>query len=172
MSPASALASIPVGVLVERRKAISPWADWVWRPSAVLPGHPDTVPWTRVSGDEACAIYYAGAAEVALHAAETANYVSNLTAETPMLWVILQPTEAEPAYDVVTVTADPSEGEGFTQAGPYLVEAVAMPEAVRDMIEGFVATHHVERPFYKRKRDRADPEALGRRSRVEGDGTT
>jgi hypothetical protein len=27
-----------------------------------------------------------------------------------------------------------------------------------------VAEHHVERPFFKRKRDRADPEALAPRS--------
>ena len=31
------------------------------------------------------------------------------------------------------------------------------------LIEAFVAEHHVERPFVKRKRDRADPEALARR---------
>ena len=38
-----------------------------------------------------------------------------------------------------------------------------MPEAVRAVVEAFVAEHHVEQPFVKRKRDRADPEALARR---------
>jgi len=35
---------------------------------------------------------------------------------------------------------------------------------VRATIDAFVAEHHVEQPFYKRKRDRADPEALARRA--------
>ena len=42
--------------------------------------------------------------------------------------------------------------------------AVAMPASVREMIAAFVAEHHVEQPFYKRKRDYANPEALGRRA--------
>jgi hypothetical protein len=40
---------------------------------------------------------------------------------------------------------------------------VAMPISMRETIAAFVAEHHVEREFVKRKRDRADPEALARR---------
>ena len=59
--------------------------------------------------------------------------------------------------------ADPAEGEAWTETGSDLVDVVPMPEAVRAAIDAFVAEHHVERPFYKRERDRADPEALARR---------
>ena len=38
-----------------------------------------------------------------------------------------------------------------------------MPEPLRAAIADFVAEHHVERPFEKRQRNRADPEALARR---------
>jgi hypothetical protein len=38
-----------------------------------------------------------------------------------------------------------------------------MPDMVRELVAAFVAEHHVEREFNKRKRDRADPEALARR---------
>jgi hypothetical protein len=38
-----------------------------------------------------------------------------------------------------------------------------MPEVIREVLEGFVAEHHVEQEFFKRKRDRANPEALARR---------
>ena len=38
-----------------------------------------------------------------------------------------------------------------------------MPAPVRDVVEAFVAEHHVERPFTKRKRDRANPGAPARR---------
>jgi hypothetical protein len=85
------------------------------------------------------------------------------------LWVALRPTGVEPPYDIVAVTADPAEGESFTQAGNDIVEALPMPSSVRDVIEAFVAEHHVERPFFKRKRDRADPEALAPRSPVQKD---
>jgi hypothetical protein len=34
---------------------------------------------------------------------------------------------------------------------------------LRDTIAAFVGEHHVEQVFEKRRRDRADPEALGRR---------
>ena len=65
-------------------------------------------------------------------------------------------------YEIFAVTADPAEGEAFTEAGSDLVDVVPMPQSVRAVIDGFVAEHHVERPFHKRKRDRADPEALAR----------
>jgi len=78
--------------------------------------------------------------------------------------VVLRPTGAEPPYEVLSVTADPAEGEAFTEAGNDLVETVPMPDLIRHAIESFIAEHHVERPFFKRKRDRADPEALARRT--------
>ena len=79
------------------------------------------------------------------------------------LWVVLRPTESDPPYTLLAVTADPSEGEAFTETGVDLVELVPLPDNVREMMIDFIAEHHVERPFYKRKRDRADPERLGRR---------
>ena len=80
-----------------------------------------------------------------------------------MLWVALRPTGVEPPYEVFAVTADPAEGEAWTEAGDDLVDVVPMPETVRATIDAFVAEHHVERAFHKRQRDRADPEALARR---------
>jgi hypothetical protein len=79
------------------------------------------------------------------------------------LWVVLRRTEGDPPYRVLLVTADPAEGEGYTAAGDDMVESVPMPESIRAALEAFVAEHHVERPFFKRARDRADPEALARR---------
>jgi len=61
------------------------------------------------------------------------------------------------------VTADPSEGEGFTESAANLVERVPMPQPIQDLVAAFIAEHHVEREFFKRKRDRQDPESLARR---------
>lgn len=165
------LLRIRVGVVVERRKATSPWADYVWRPVSVLVGEPETAPWTRLEDDENLALYYVGAADIALYRTETANYLHNLRSDTPSLWLALRPTGVFPPYDILAVTADPAEGEALTEAGSDLVESVPMPQSIQEAVARFVATHHVERPFFKRQRDRADPEALGRRGRT-GDGSS
>jgi len=154
----SAIVRIPVGVVVERLKAESAWIDFTWRPSAVLPGEPAARPWTMLSEAADSATFYAGSAVVDLHPSETSNYQDNLSTGEPKLWVVLRPTGAEPPLTVVRVTADGSEGEGFTAAGDDIVENVPMPKAIWDAIDAFIAEHHVERPFYKRKRDRANLE--------------
>jgi hypothetical protein len=158
------LASIAVGVVVERSKAASRWIDFLWRPVAVLAGEPEATPWTVLSEDGEAVRFFAGKAEIALYRTETGYYRDNLTSGAPSLWVVLRPTGVEPPYQVAAVTADPNEGEAFTQVGDDLVEVLPMPEPVRVLIEAFVAEHHVERPFVKRKRDRADPDALAWRT--------
>jgi hypothetical protein len=163
MSSATPLLRIPVGVVIERRKARSAWADVLWRPVGVLVGLPDAEPWTELARDGETARFYAGPAEIELHRSETENYRSNLASGEPYVWVALQETGREPAYEVRCVTVDPAEGEGLTEPGQGIVDAVPMPEALRDMIAAFVAEYHVERPFQKRVRDRADPDALARR---------
>ena len=160
MSHMEPLLTIAVGVVVERRKAKSPWADFVWRPVAVLPGVPDAAPWTALDGDADCANFYGGAAAIALHRSDTSGYRDNLACSAPSLWVVLRPTGREPPYEIAAVTADPGEGEAFTESAADIVETVPMPEQVRTALADFVAWHHVEHPFVKRKRDRADPEAM------------
>jgi hypothetical protein len=155
---------MPVGIVVARRKAQSPWIDFTWTAVGALSGLPEAAPWTMLSQDDNGATFYAGAADVELYRTETANYRDNLGSGTPQLWVALRPTGVEPPYEVFGVTADPAEGEAWTEAGNDLIDVVPMPEAVRAAIEAFVAEHHVERDFYKRERDRADPEALARRT--------
>jgi hypothetical protein len=162
MSMVPPLATIAVGVVVERRKAQSPWIDFTWKPLGVLVGLPEARPWTMLGDDGDGAAFYAGPAEIRLYRTETGNYRDNLGSGAAMLWVALRPTGVEPPYEVFTVTADPAEGEALTEAGGDLVDVVPMPEPIREQIEEFVAEHHVERAFYKRERDRADPQALRR----------
>jgi hypothetical protein len=166
MSVAPPLATIPVGVVVERSKAASRWADYLWRPIAVLAGQPGTPPWTRLTDDGEHATFYAGSAEIELHRTETTNYRDNLATDAPALWVVLRETGSDPPYGLFLVTADPAEGEAMTEAGTDIVEPVPMPDPVREVVASFVAEHHVERVFVKRKRDRADPETFGRKPTV------
>jgi len=165
---ATALLSIPVGVVVERLKATSPWLDFVWRPVSILTGVPAADPWTVLAGGGERATFYAGPASIDLYRTETANYMSNLSSETPSLWVVLRRREAEPPYEVVAVTADPAEGEAYSEAGNDLIDSVPMPAAIIDVIEAFIVQHHVDRPFYKRERDRPEATRPGGR-KGEGD---
>lgn len=160
MSRIEPLVTIPVGVVVERRKSKSPWVDFVWRPVAILPGVPDAAPWTALDGDAERVNFYGGAAAIALHRSDTSGYRDNLASGTALLWVVLRPTGLEPPYEIAAVTADPGQGEAFTESAADLVETVPMPEPVRMALADFVARHHVEHPFVKRKRERADPEAM------------
>lgn len=169
MSRPAPLVSIPVGVVVERRKAASPWIDYVWRPVSVLAGVPEAAPWTPLAAEGECTTFYAGAASVGLHRSDTGNYRDNLASGAPALWVALRPTGVESPFEILAVTADPSEGESFTEAGNDMVEQVPMPDTIRILLADFVAAHHVEHTFFKRKRDRADPEALAPRAPVRED---
>jgi hypothetical protein len=156
------LLTIPVGVVVERHKAASQWIDFTWRPVAALHGQPAAAPWTVLSAEAEVTTFYAGSATIELFRTETTHYRDNLASGAPGLWVIMTPTDSEPPYRLVAVTADPAEGEGFTETAANLVEQVPMPPPIQELVAAFVAEHHVEREFFKRKRDRADPESMAR----------
>src|SRR5438128_765455 len=117
MSLVAPLRRVPVGVVVERRKATSPWADTVWRPVAVLPGVPEAAPWTPLGIDGESAIFYAGASEIGLYRSETENYRRNLNSGAPSIWIALQASGGDPPYAIAVVTADPAEGEALTEPG-------------------------------------------------------
>ena len=78
-------ARIPVGVVVERRKAKSQWVDVIWMPVAVLSGIPDAAPWTELSSDGESSMFYAGMADIELYRSEAGNYRDNLTSGRPAL---------------------------------------------------------------------------------------
>lgn len=162
------LVSIPVGVVVERRRAKSVWAEFLWRPVSVLAGKPSAEPWTVLDVQAESVMFYAGEAVIELHRTESAFYRDNLASETPRLWVVLSPTASDPPYELLAVTADPAEGEGFTDAGNNLVDTVPMPRDIVAIVGQFIATHHVERPFIKRRRQ---PAEFGGQKDGQGNGT-
>ena len=171
---------IPVAVLAERRPGLTPWADWTWRAVEVLEGAvPDLPPWTLLREAEGRSLFFAGAAEVALHPTDTVNYRENLLAEAPRVWVVLREAAAAgaeappyPGLLLQCVTVDAGEAQIYADAGSDLLEALPMPPGLRAATEAFVARHHVERTFHKRRRDRADPEAMARRGGGSGAAAT
>jgi hypothetical protein len=70
--------------------------------------------------------------------------------------------------ELVAVTADPAEGEALTDAGDHIVETVSMPGPIVATINEFIAAHHVEQPFIKRRRTPSEHQISGRQDdRVE-----
>ena len=76
---ATPLVRIPVGVVVERRKAASPWIDFTWR--AVVGCcmvSPARSPGRCLSATGDVTTFYAGPAEIELYRSETTHYRDNL----------------------------------------------------------------------------------------------
>ncbi|WP_246232475.1 DUF3305 domain-containing protein [Aurantimonas aggregata] len=142
-----------VGVVVERRPSSSPWAEHAWRIAAIVPEAPGT-PDGQVLGQEGeVALIYAGSTEVEFHRVETANYRDNLSSGQAGLWVTLALLTEAPGIRLVAVTADPAEGESMTEIGDQLVEVAPMPPEIAESLAEFVRVNHVERKFFKRRRD-------------------
>ena len=94
---------------------------------------------------------YAGAFTVDLHRVDTPTYRDNLATLSPLVWVILRPREGE-MPQIAAVTVDPAEGEAYSETGAEQVESVPMPPEIAGVVAAFIAEHHVERAFIKRKR--------------------
>lgn len=154
---------IEIGVIVAKRKLKGVWLSHAWLPTSVLPAAPDAAPWTRLSATAAAdeEVFYAGSAEVSLHPGETSHYRDNLASGHPSIWVALRHGGGD-EYAIGTVTADPYEGESLVAGIGEIVEALPMPPEVQAKVAAFVEAFHVERVFFKRKRDRANPEAMAR----------
>jgi hypothetical protein len=129
--------------------------------AGLLPGQPLTPPWTLLAEGSGWQRLYAGALTIELVPAATEAYRNNLASSRPAAYVILR--RAGEGMALLAATVDPGEVEAHADAGDDLIEAVSLPSWIAAWIEGFVARHHVERPFYKRQRDRAELDGLGRR---------
>jgi Protein of unknown function (DUF3305) len=149
---------MPVGVIVERRKARNPWDDYVWRAVAVVPGAPQTETWSIVREEPDATQYFAGSFELELHPRETGLYRENLQAATPSAYVVMQqdPSAAPHGLAVRAVTLSPGDAEAYMDA-VSTVEPVPMPEVLVAWLEDYIAAFHVEQEFRKRKRKPHDP---------------
>ncbi|MGY6695094.1 MAG: DUF3305 domain-containing protein [Roseinatronobacter sp.] len=152
-----------VSVLAMRRPPVTRWGKGELRPSAVLSQEPETFPNTLVSNDNGIETWYLGGRDLVLYSGDTAHHLDNLRSERPSIWVAIRGQTPEEA-EIVNVTADPYEGEGYASDLNLSVEAVPMPAHLQSRIASFVERYHVEMPFKKRKRLPADPNAMTARA--------
>ncbi|WP_224005848.1 DUF3305 domain-containing protein [Aureimonas sp. SA4125] len=140
-----------VGVVVERRPSSSPWATHAYRVAAIVPEAAGTADGHLLGEEDGVALLYAGSADVEFHRVETGNYRDNLASGEAMLWVTLSIEDT--GVRLLSVTADPAEGEAMTEAGNLMVDVAPMPAEIAQRLADFIKTHHVERVFKKRKRE-------------------
>lgn len=152
------------GLVMAFRPPLGRWSEPTWTPFQVLPVPPATPAWTLLARSPERETWYAGAVEIALYSTDTANYRDNLSSGRPSLWVAVRPSLTSPPVEIAAVTADPAEGEALTETGTNTVEMVDMPPAIAASVAAFIAAHHVERVFEKRKRDRRPADMMGPRS--------
>lgn len=166
------LLSLEVAVIAERRPGVTRWQDHVWRVVAAQTEVPPLPSWTKLrdAGEGGAELWFAGSAEIALHRSDTPNYKENLEAATPLVWALLRPDPGTPSgMALAAATVDGGEAEVFSENPSDTLEALPMPPELAATLAAFVKEHHVERAFHKRKRDRADAEALARRGPRFGD---
>ncbi|MBK8907349.1 MAG: DUF3305 domain-containing protein [Rhodospirillales bacterium] len=167
-----------IGVVVEKRSALSRWTGETWRTIAVIPGSGSAEPGCILETGSGWTRYYAGHLELTLHRSGTAGYRQNLSAPEPLLYVVLRPRNDdrndamqiehgrdEPGegrgVEPFLVTACPFEAQDYLDSGEETVDAVRMPPPVAAWVQAFLDRHHVDEPFVKRKQKPKSGSFLG-----------
>ena len=137
----------------------------IWRPAGVLAGVPDTPPWTKLSDDGERATFLCRRRRHSNCIARKPPIIATISrSETPLLWVIAAADRGRSALR----TGGGHGGSGRRRGDDRGRRSISSTRCrcrsrCRRPIAAFVAEHHVEQVFVKRKRDRANPEALARR---------
>ncbi len=153
--------SLTVGVVISREATDHPWQEYRWRPAEILIGNP-ALPLGKVIAETGSETqYFGGSFTIELHRKETSAYLVNLENDPPVIYVVLRDAEEDDGEDalpvlVETVSVSPFEAQDFLDSGEDVVEPIAMPPSLIAWIERFVAIHHEEEVFIKRKRDKLD----------------
>ncbi|MBP2298205.1 DUF3305 domain-containing protein [Azospirillum picis] len=152
--PLNRIETMALGIVVERRRGATPWADWSWRPVSVIPGAgPVEPPGRLLMEGEGWSRSHAATLTLELFRSDTEGYRLNLSQDPPRLWVVMRPGADGEALEPCVVTASAHEGEGY-QVGTDVVDTVPMPPEVIALVRDFVEQHHVDVPFQKRERTR------------------
>jgi Protein of unknown function (DUF3305) len=143
-----------VGVVLERRRIDHPWQDHAWRAVSVVPGADPVVTPRLLRQGEGWACYHLATLEIELFSRETEGYRYNLSQVRPVVYLLWRAadTTSEGWPDPFHVTVCPYEAQDYLESGDVVVEGVAMPEAVAHWVADYVARHHVDEPFVKRRR--------------------
>ena len=145
---------MPLGVVLRRTPGVTRWAKWHWRAVAVLPGA-GPANWKELRRDGESVEYHVATLPLTLYASDTEAYLTNISDTVPSVYVILRnEKDGEAPLKAFTVTASPFEAQDYADNGEDIVEKVAMSEGLIAWVGAFLAEHHREETFVKRRRDR------------------
>ncbi len=150
------MASMPLGVVVERREIDNEWQDYEWRAVAVIPGAPEIDEPREISRGPGWVHYHATTLPLELHRKETTAYRTSLSDTRPVVHIVMRDDEEsdDRQMEPFIVTASSDEALDYMDVEEDLVEQVAMPDGVIAWVQAFIDKHHVDEPFVKRKRKR------------------
>jgi len=160
----------PVAVLMQRTPLENRWQSERWDPVAVLPVPADAEPAgqpVRIRDDSTCTQWRFDGHLLELHRSEAEGYHLNLVAPDPKVFVAWRTHDDpnEPPVFPVIVTVSYNEAARMMDGGEQ-VDAVPLPEAIREWMLPFVAEHYKPEP--RRKVRRNDPFADGASRRDRG----
>lgn len=148
--------SLPLGVVLRRTPGATRWAKWSWRAVAVLPGAPEA-DWKEMRREGDAVEFHAATLPLELYRTDTEAYQTGLNVAEPSIYVVMR-DDADPAsphpLEILLVTASPYEAQDYTDSGEEIVERVPTPPALIALIRDFIAEHHQQEVFIKRKRDK------------------
>jgi hypothetical protein len=141
--------SIPVGVIVRRAPGVTRWARVVWRAVGLIP-FAGPGQWQVLRREGKTVDYHAGTATLTLWRSDTEAYLTALNGRPPSVFAVLRPGSERPS--LLTVTASAYEAQDYADNGEDVVERLRMPPGLEAWVRDFVARHHVDEPFVKRRR--------------------
>lgn len=162
-----------VAVLMQRTPLENRWVSERWDPVAVVPVPPGAAPAAapvRVRDDDTCTQWRFDGHALELHRSEAEGYHRNLVAPEPKVFVAWRTHDeiVDPPVFPAMVTVSYDEAARMMDGGEQ-VDAVPLPEAVREWMIPFVAEHYKPEP--RRKVPRNDPfagDGSGRARRPRG----
>lgn len=160
--------TIPIGVIMAKEAFDNPWADHIWKANGIALEFPSDIRWKKLSSSEK-STHYIVSSELQLFRGETESYLSNINDKEPSIYVILREDDdgddvasddlgEDVPLEVHLVTASPFEAQDYLDTGEDIVERIPLPEALLAQIKTFIAEHHEDEKFKKRKRDKLDVE--------------
>ncbi len=151
-------AVMPISVVVERRDSKNPWGGHLWRPLGVLPAVAAAESGKLLAHGEGWAQYQGGKLDIELFKRETEGYLTNLSQEPPVVFIVLRRNEGAEGleFEPFMATVCPYEAMNYNEDNDDVVEGVPMPPHILAWLREFVTVHHVEVPFVKRKNRRKD----------------
>ena len=145
---------MPLGIVIRRVPGVTRWVSHVWKAVAVLPGA-GQADWKELRRDGETVEYHATTLPLELFRTDTEAYLHGLSAKVPAIYVVMRQTDHDKPLDVVLATASPYEAQDYADTGEEIVEKVPMSEGLIAWVRDYVALHHEDEVFIKRRRDKA-----------------